>query len=312
MKNSNCVVSIIVATYNRSHFIIETLEAILNQTFGNWECIIIDDGSTDPTREVLHPYLIQDPRIKYFSRGENYKKGLPGCRNQGLDLAIGDYIVFFDDDDIPHPMLLELTLLEIEKPGVVFCRYLRSIFRGNFKVNFDYNEVYSSNMISAGLVDRMVTGRLPFNSCQVLWKKSCFENIRFNENLMFAEEWECYTRILLKKIEGVNIEKVLYFGRKHANSNTGEFLKRDNVRVESKIQASTLVIQHLSDAGILNEMLQQHFIRLALELQSKKLLNKLLSVSGLGVLHQLKLKFGFVFYPLLRPLFKLKGKLKSV
>lgn len=312
MKHPNVVVSIIMATYNRSHFIIETLEAVQNQTFQNWECIIIDDGSTDSTWEVLRPHLNKDLRLKYFARSENYKKGLPDCRNQGLDLAIGDYIIFIDDDDIPHPMLLELTLLEIEDAGVDFCRYLRTVFRGDLKVNFDHSNDYSTDKIPETTVDKMVTGKLPFNSCQVLWKKYCFENIRFNEDLMFAEEWECYTRILLKKIKGVNIEKVLYFGRKHANSNTGEFLERDNIRVESKIQASILVIHHLSDAGVLNEMLQRYFIRLALELHSKKLFNELLGVSRYGVLYKIKLKVGFAFYPLLKPLFKLKGKLKAV
>jgi glycosyltransferase involved in cell wall biosynthesis len=102
MKNSNNPkVSIIMATYNRAHFIVETLVSIQNQTFLDWECIIVDDGGTDNTKEVIKPIIEEDKRFLYVQRDDIYQKGLPGCRNNGLDIAKGDYIIFFDDDDIP-------------------------------------------------------------------------------------------------------------------------------------------------------------------------------------------------------------------
>lgn len=88
-------VTIIMATYNRAHFIVESLHSIQNQTFENWECFIIDDGGTDNTIEVIKPVLEKDFRFQFLNRPESYKKGLPGCRNYGLDLAKGDYVVFF-------------------------------------------------------------------------------------------------------------------------------------------------------------------------------------------------------------------------
>src|SRR5680860_884854 len=99
MLEKKTQVSIIMATYNRSHFIGETLDSILNQAFENWECLIIDDGSTDNTKEFLRPYVLKDSRFEYYERTKDHKKGLPGCRNQGLEIAKGDYIIFFDDDD---------------------------------------------------------------------------------------------------------------------------------------------------------------------------------------------------------------------
>ena len=92
-----------MATYNRAHFIVETLQSIQNQTFQDWECIIIDDGGTDNTTEVIQPIVANDKRFQFVKRESNYQKGLPGCRNYGIDLARGDYIIFFDDDDIVHP-----------------------------------------------------------------------------------------------------------------------------------------------------------------------------------------------------------------
>ena len=103
-------VSIIMATYNRAHLIEETLDSILNQSFINWECLIIDDGSTDNTTEVLRPYLLKDLRLRYSERTKDHKKGLSGCRNQGLELAKGDYIIFFDDDDMVHPDNLKICM----------------------------------------------------------------------------------------------------------------------------------------------------------------------------------------------------------
>ena len=103
-------ISIIMATFNRAHFIVETLNSIQNQTFNNFECLIIDDGSTDNTVEVITPFLENDKRFKYYKRTPNYNKGLPGSRNYGLDLAKGDFIIFFDDDDYIHSKNLEINI----------------------------------------------------------------------------------------------------------------------------------------------------------------------------------------------------------
>ena len=71
-------ISIIMATYNRAHFIEETLTSIINQSFQNWECLIIDDGSSNNTFEIIKTYTDSDKRFRYYRRGEDYKKGLPG------------------------------------------------------------------------------------------------------------------------------------------------------------------------------------------------------------------------------------------
>ena len=108
-------VTIIMATYNRAHFIVETLRSIQNQIFESWECLIIDDGGTDNTLEIITSILNKDSRFKFLKRPDNYKKGLPGCRNYGIDLAQGDYIIFFDDDDIVHPENLKINLEVIQE-----------------------------------------------------------------------------------------------------------------------------------------------------------------------------------------------------
>lgn len=300
-----------MATYNRAHFLEESLEYIFNQTFENFECIIVDDGSTDNTSELVRRLTGSDDRLKYFKRPKNYGKGLPGCRNFGLDLAQGEFIVFFDDDDITHPNILEWTLKACEASGAEYCRYLRGVFQGEFVVEFNYDDQFDTKPLEAGMVDKMICGEIPFNSCQVLWRKNCFSNIRFNEELMFAEEWECYTRILLQDVAGISLEKVLYFGRKHPNSNTGEFWNADPFRMESKLKAIMLVIDNLKKHHFLNEKLVKYFIRWGFLFNKPEIINYTLKKSGAGIFKSAKYKVGYLLYPFLKPLFNLKSKFKK-
>jgi GalNAc5-diNAcBac-PP-undecaprenol beta-1,3-glucosyltransferase len=117
-----------MATYNRAHFIVETLLSIQNQDFKEWECIIIDDGGTDDTKDIIKVILDNDIRFRFLTRDKRYKKGLPGCRNCGLDKAKGEYIIFFDDDDIVHPQNLSISLNCLETSKKDFCHYAKSPF----------------------------------------------------------------------------------------------------------------------------------------------------------------------------------------
>lgn len=304
-------ISIIMATLNRSQFIMGSLHYIQQQTFTEFECLIIDDGSIDKTEKLVLKVASEDSRMKYYKRTSNYQKGLPGCRNYGLDLAKGDYIVFFDDDDIPHPRLLELAVKNLKDSENSFCRYGRTVFSGDFIADFDNSEEYLVEPLPKNITELMIIGKVPFNSCQILWKRSCFDEIRFNEKLLFAEEWECYTRILIKKNQGINLKKVLYHGRKHAHSNTGEFQNKNKIRFASKIHAAQLIIEHLRTSNNLNQNMRKFFIRMAFDLRSNELLNTILKYTNTGNLESMKYKFALKFYPLIRPVLKIKGKLKS-
>jgi glycosyltransferase involved in cell wall biosynthesis len=89
-------VSIQMCTFNRAHYIPQSIESVLTQTFTNWELLILDDASTDNTKDVVSKYL-NDPRIKYIKNEDNL--GIARNRNKGLDLSIGEYIAVLDSDD---------------------------------------------------------------------------------------------------------------------------------------------------------------------------------------------------------------------
>src|SRR5690606_4213006 len=279
--NSSSQVSIIMATYNRAHFIIETVTSIKAQTYANWECLIIDDGSTDNTEEVLKPILKEDGRFKYYRRPPNYKKGLPGSRNYGLDLAKGDCIIFFDDDDIVHPLCLEVSVSALENTqNSFFCNFKKEAFLGDCNyASINSNLEYNLEVSKDDLLENVITQKTPFASCTVLWRKECFENNVFNENLMYAEEWECYQRILSDKIKGVLIDKVLYYNRKHDKSSTGEFWRKDSARVASKKEAIKLIVSNLDKKKLLTPYLLKYLINLAIAFRDYKLVKKILEIS---------------------------------
>ncbi len=112
------LVTIITPNYNTADFIGETIESVLAQTFDDWEMIIVDDASTDNSREIIQAYADKDKRIKPVFLKENGGQGK--ARNIATDLASGQYIAFLDSDDIWHPEKLERHLNFIKKEKAVF------------------------------------------------------------------------------------------------------------------------------------------------------------------------------------------------
>lgn len=306
MMSSLGKVSIIMGTFNREQFIMESVQSIINQTYTNWECFIIDDGGTDNTAERLKETLSKDSRIKYLKRPNNFKKGLPGCRNYGLSIATGVYVIFFDDDDVVHPANLEIcvSVLSVHKDAY-FCNYLKRAFEEAFDYNsFDNNEGYAIKVTTSSILEDVVTQKKPFASCTVMWKKTCFNDNMFNETLMYAEEWECYQRILSTGISGVLIDKYLYYNRKHANSNTGEYRKKDPKRINSKKKAISLIVTNLQQKGLLSPNLVRYLLNLAISFRDFKLIKGILQ--SIEIPRKKKLFYMAKYY--LFPLWRLKKK----
>lgn len=306
------LVSIIMATYNRAGYIAESLRSIQNQTYENFECLIIDDGGNDNTFEVIEPILKTDSRFSFQKRTNNYIKGLPGTRNCGLDLAKGDYIIFFDDDDIVHPQNLELCVLELEDKSIYFCRYIRNVFFEKFDYSFDLSKEYNFFYIDKMDIEKILKNELPLNSCAVMWKKECFENNQFTESLMYAEEWELYSRIISYGFRGISIEKCLFFGRKHLRSNTGEFYSNNPIRRSSKKNAVLLVIENLESKGLLTDSLLRYFIQMSPQFKEYNLFESIIDVSKLSFTRSYKWKFFYRLLPLRLTLYRLKKQLMKL
>src|SRR5690606_7788857 len=94
------MVSIITPTFNRANLIGETLDSVLAQTYQNWECIVVDDGSTDNTDEILKNYCYKDARFQYHHRPADRLRGGNPARNYGFEKGKGEFVMFLDSDDL--------------------------------------------------------------------------------------------------------------------------------------------------------------------------------------------------------------------
>ncbi|MDP3945581.1 MAG: glycosyltransferase family 2 protein [Lutibacter sp.] len=288
-------VTIIMATYNRAHFIVETLLSIQVQTFRDWKCLIIDDGGIDNTPEVIAQILEKDNRFQFLKRPETYKKGLPGCRNYGLDLAKGDYVIFFDDDDITHPDNLKICLEVIEENAVDFCHYQKLSYEVE-QPAIENKPISIKQYLTKVDIEKIITQEIGLSSCTVMWKKQCFENCRFDENLLYAEEWECYSKLITEGFKGVIVENILYYNRKHLNSNTGEFYRNDSIRRESYKEAILLVIKNLKEKKLLSYSLLRYFIQISRDFKEFNLFIKITGILKLSKFEKFKWQ---VFYYIL-------------
>jgi glycosyltransferase involved in cell wall biosynthesis len=255
------------------------LDSVIAQTYQNWECLIIDDNSVDDTKNIVNKYIKHNHRLKYILKGKAINKGLPSSRNIGIREAKGEYLIFFDDDDIVHPQLLELCLNEFRKENFDFVHFKKQ----SFKENFDYELLkkiteYNAVKIEDALYEKVILGELPLASCTVMWKTELFKTNLFNEELMYAEEWECYSRLLiLNKLKVAIIKQNLYFNRKHANSNTGEFWSNSDYRKKSYINAHKLILELLLKNNKLNNKLKNFFFHKAYTLKENSIVDVLLN-----------------------------------
>jgi teichuronic acid biosynthesis glycosyltransferase TuaG len=119
MSNANShLVSIVVPVYNAARFIDETIKTVLDQTYTNWEILLVDDKSTDESVKIIKPYAAKDKRIKLFSNKQN--SGAAISRNKGIDTAKGRYIAFLDADDLWLPSKLEKQVAFMQKQDCAF------------------------------------------------------------------------------------------------------------------------------------------------------------------------------------------------
>ena len=130
------LVSIITPSYNSAKYIAETVQSVQNQTFSNWEMIIVDDCSSDNTEEIIIEIQKTDSRIKFYKLDQNSGSGI--ARNKGIEQATGDYMTFIDSDDIWFPDFIKNSIEAIQKSKTpfVFSSYKRS----NEELEFIYSD----------------------------------------------------------------------------------------------------------------------------------------------------------------------------
>ena len=140
----NTLVSIITPSYNSVKFIAETIQSVQNQTYQNWEMIIVDDGSSDQTESVVLSIIQNDNRIQFHKL--NHNSGPAVARNTGIEKASGDYMTFIDADDIWFPTFIENNIKTIQETGIPFV--FSSYKRANEQLEFVYSDFIVPHKVS--------------------------------------------------------------------------------------------------------------------------------------------------------------------
>lgn len=140
----NALVSIITPTYNSAKFIAETIQSVQNQTYQNWEMIIVDDGSSDETESVVLSIIQNDNRIQFHKLSQN--SGPAVARNTGIEKASGTYMTFIDADDIWFPTFIENNIKTIQETGIPFV--FSSYRRANEQLEFVYSDFIVPHKVS--------------------------------------------------------------------------------------------------------------------------------------------------------------------
>lgn len=257
------LVSIIISTFNRANWILHCLKSIQMQSYSNFECLIIDDHSEDETKVLVQEFIKNDSRFNYFMRESNYAKGISGCRNMGLDLALGDYILFADDDDLLHPFLVNINLQSFLQNRIDFNVFEKKSFTRDLPV-YNNQELILDHPITHHQILDVLNYTIPISSCTIMLSKNCIENIRFSERLDYAEDWEFFSKVLSKKFFGMKIKNCLYFNRKHENSNTSLFYSNKSQKRHSKSLAIVMIYKNLKNQELMNFMIKKYLINFSL------------------------------------------------
>ncbi|WP_445715143.1 glycosyltransferase family 2 protein [Flavobacterium sp.] len=209
---NNPLISIIIPTYNRAHLIGETLDSVLAQTYRNWECIIVDDGSTDTTESVVNYYVEKDSRFQYYKRPSAYKSGGNGARNYGFDVSKGEYVNWFDSDDLMLPDALQSKLNAFEE-NVDFV-VANSL---NFDEEGTVSRPYELNYDIPITAENFISQTIGWITNDVLVRRKVIQ-IPFNEELKSGQEYNFFARLIFITERGKYLKKDVSKRRIHSGS----------------------------------------------------------------------------------------------
>ena len=215
------LVSVIIPTYNRASLIGETLDSVMAQTYPHWECIIVDDGSTDNTEEIVHMYLEKDDRFQYHKRPADRLKGANACRNYGFELSKGEYVNWFDSDDIMMENFLEKKVEALRSCDYSICegRSFITDQSGDRKLGnintIQFDDPYEDFILTKYFI---LTGG-------PLWRKDFLmqQNLNFDETLSQSQDYDFHYRVLKKSTDFSVVNEYLYLFRNSRESISQNF-----------------------------------------------------------------------------------------
>ncbi|MFD2891010.1 glycosyltransferase family 2 protein [Flavobacterium chuncheonense] len=238
---NNPLISIIIPTFNRAHLIGETLDSVLAQTYSNWECIIVDDGSVDNTIEILKDYVNRDKRFQFHQRPLDRLAGGNAARNYGFELSKGDYINWFDSDDIMLDNFLTNAITLFQENEIDFVLFDYKIFKESI-----HNIVYVQNNATQNLIEDYITLKVNFGTWAFVWKRDLVSKLSFDESLVKAQDLDFNFRVLITqkyKYKIANQYGLLL--RLHADSIVQDYKKNNFKSAKSELYVRKQVFEYM-------------------------------------------------------------------
>lgn len=206
-------VSVIIPTYNRAGDLKEAMHSVLNQTFVDFELIVVDDGSTDNTRDVAESFT--DPRVRYIFQ---VNQGASSARNVGIQVSQGEFIAFLDSDDLFLPEKLSLQVARMEEDpdaGLVYGKYLS-------QAEIEELTVPIGDCSRTVDLRRLLLGPA-FHMSTVLVRRNLLVQIGgFDASSLRGEDWELALKLALSGCKMVCVPEILSVIRRHPVSNMRE------------------------------------------------------------------------------------------
>jgi len=168
----NNTVSIIIATFNRADLIRETIESVIEQTYSDWECIIVDDGSSDNTEEVVNKFIEIDKRIQFYHRPTSRPKGPNTSRNYGIEKSTGSYILSLDSDDWLLANHLEIKIRAINANPDAVGVLSKTIMVDNNKKEIKKE---TRTFLTDNLLEDFVSLKISWYMHDIIWRRSFLE-----------------------------------------------------------------------------------------------------------------------------------------
>ena len=195
----NNFISIIIPVFNRNSLIKETLESVIEKYSSQWESIVVDDGSTDDTVEVIKALAETTSKIKLLQRPDEHFPGGNGARNYGALNAKGAYLLFLDSDDLLSEGCVKKRLDFVnDHQEIDFFIQHTGVFKkkiGDSKLL--WNQL-RSHQVTGRLIERFINQDMPWHTSGVLWDAQFFKNTgMWLEDLGAWQDWELHLRVLL-------------------------------------------------------------------------------------------------------------------
>lgn len=242
----NSLVSIIIPTYNRAYLISDTLLSIQKQSYKNWECIVVDDGSSDNTNTLIAGFIKTDSRFQYYKRPKHLPKGANACRNFGFDKSNGQYVNWFDSDDIMYPNKLELQIEALNKnPQSPYCICQSNLFDKESNTDLGLRSSYIS---SNNRLEDYCLYNIMWLTTAPLWRRDFLmkHQLRFDETLQQSQEYDFHIKALAISDNYVAINKPLLTLVRHKEAISNNIYTAVKLRSNLKVKDNVTLL-HLKN-----------------------------------------------------------------